>query len=388
MPVRTYMVVDPRHDHGFRVPRPDVSARLGTPNACNDCHADKAPEWAASAIERWHGPRRKGFQNYAEAFHAAWENQADAATLLAAVAADRNTPGIARASALSELGPRVSRANIGLARPALSDPDPMVRIGALDMLESVPAALLWPLASPLLSDSNHGVRIRAAALLAAVPAQNQPAADRERFERAAAEFVAAQRLNADRPEARSALGNFLARRGQPAEAETEHKAALLLSAQYVPAAVNLADLYRQQGRESDGESVLRTAIATSPRDAGLHFALGLTLVRLKRADEALVELRHAAELEPDRARYAYVHAVALHTGGHVAGAIAALKANLARHPRDRETLMALVGFHRDAGEVDAALAYAEELALIAPEDQELARLILQLRRQGQNPAAQ
>ncbi|MGZ9112520.1 MAG: cytochrome c3 family protein [Rhodoplanes sp.] len=36
MPVRNYMVVDPRHDHSFRVPRPDLSAKLGTPNACND----------------------------------------------------------------------------------------------------------------------------------------------------------------------------------------------------------------------------------------------------------------------------------------------------------------------------------------------------------------
>jgi hypothetical protein len=33
MPVRTYMVVDRRHDHGFRVPRPDLSVKLGTPNA-------------------------------------------------------------------------------------------------------------------------------------------------------------------------------------------------------------------------------------------------------------------------------------------------------------------------------------------------------------------
>ena len=49
MPARTYMVVDPRHDHSFRVPRPDLSVTLGTPNACNDCHSDKPPQWAAAA---------------------------------------------------------------------------------------------------------------------------------------------------------------------------------------------------------------------------------------------------------------------------------------------------------------------------------------------------
>src|SRR5262245_27469907 len=50
MPVRTYMVVDQRHDHSFRIPRPDLSIRYGTPNACNDCHVDKSPAWAAAAI--------------------------------------------------------------------------------------------------------------------------------------------------------------------------------------------------------------------------------------------------------------------------------------------------------------------------------------------------
>ncbi|MDX1638758.1 MAG: multiheme c-type cytochrome, partial [Balneolaceae bacterium] len=38
MPGRYYMEVDFRRDHSFRVPRPDLSARFGNPNACNDCH--------------------------------------------------------------------------------------------------------------------------------------------------------------------------------------------------------------------------------------------------------------------------------------------------------------------------------------------------------------
>ena len=38
MPTRDYMVVDPRHDHSMRIPRPDLSVAIGTPNACNNCH--------------------------------------------------------------------------------------------------------------------------------------------------------------------------------------------------------------------------------------------------------------------------------------------------------------------------------------------------------------
>jgi predicted CXXCH cytochrome family protein len=385
MPARTYMVVDRRHDHGFRIPRPDLSEKLGTPNACNDCHGDKSPAWAATAIQTWHGASRKGFQTYPEAFHAGWSNRADAAALLAVVASDRNAPAVARASALSELRPRLSPATINLPRTGLADPDPMVRIGALDALEGMPGAQLWPLVSPLLADQNRGVRIRTAALLAAVPAASQPAADRERFERAAAEFIAAQRLNADRPEARAALGNFFARRGLSAEAEAEYKAGLRLSPQYAPAAINLADLYRQTGRDRDGETVLRAATDAAPRDGGLHHALGLTLTRLKQPEAALSEFRRAAELEPGRARYTYVYAVALHSAGRRDEAISVLKDSSTRHPSDRDTLLALISFSREAGDAGAALDYAERLARIAPDDRALGGLIQELRRSVNKP---
>jgi predicted CXXCH cytochrome family protein len=387
MPTRTYMVVDPRHDHSLRIPRPDLSVKLGTPNACNDCHTDKSAEWASSAIESWHGPNRTGFQNYAEAFHEAWSDEPDAAKLLATVAADQDAPAFARASALTDLAPRLSSSSASMARTGLLDPDPMVRIGALDMLESVPASQIWPLASPLLSDSSRGVRIRAASLLAVVPTVNQPAADRDRFQRAAAEFIDAQRFNADRPESRSALGSFLAKRGHPVEAEAEYKAALRLSPQYAPAAINLADLYRSLGRDNDGQNVLRAAVAAAPQDAGLHYSLGLALVRLKRSDEALGELRKAAELNQGEARYPYVYAVALHSAGRGSEAMANLKENLVRHPYDRDTLSALISFNRDSGDIRSALEYAERLERIAPDAPGVTGLIQDLRRQAEKPTA-
>ena len=388
MPAHTYMVVDRRHDHSLRIPRPDLSVKLGTPNACNDCHTDKSAEWAATAIDSWYGPNREGFQAYAEAFHAVWTDQPDAAKLLVAVAADGNAAAFARASALSDLAPSLSPSNSNLAREGLSDPDPMVRISALDMLETVPVNQIWPLASPLLSDPSRGVRIRAVSLLAVVPTANQPPGDRERFERAATEFIDAQRFNADRPESRSALGSFLAKRGRPVDAEAEYKAALRLSPQYAPAAINLADLYRSLGRESDGESLLRAAITAVPQDAGLHYSLGLALVRLKRSDEALNELRNAAEVGQGQARYAYVYAVALHSAGRGNEAIATLKENVLRHPNDRDTLSALISFSRESGDVSSALKYAERLALIVPDAPGLTGLIQDLRHEAAKPIAQ
>lgn len=385
MPERKYMIVDRRHDHSFRIPRPDQSAKLGTPNACNDCHTDKSAQWAASAVETWYGPQRKGFQTYAEAFHSAWTRQPDAEKLLGQVASDRNVPAVARASALTALSAYLSPANVNLAQKGLVDSDPMVRGGALSMLEGVPANQLWPLVSPLLSDPIAGVRIRAVSLLAGVPTASQPGTDRESFDRAAAEFLAAQRLNADRPEARTTLANFLAQRGKSVEAETEYKAALKLSPQFTPAAINLADLYRALDRGPDGLKVLREAITAVPQDAGLHYAFGLALIRQKQNDEALAELRRATELAPDQSQYAYVYAVGQHSAGHVEDAITTLKENLNKHPADRQTLQALITFNRDAGNIASALDYAQRLAQSAPEDRRIADLVEGLKRQLESP---
>jgi predicted CXXCH cytochrome family protein len=388
MQARTYMVVDPRHDHSFRIPRPDVSAELGTPNACNGCHADKSPQWAAAAVEKWFGPNREGFQTYASAFHAARTDAADAAALLAAVASGRIVPAVARVTALSELAPYVSPRNIALARTGLADPDPMVRIGALDMLENLQAGQVWPIVSPLLSDPVRGVRIRAVSLLASVPTANQPPADRALFDLAAREFIAAQRFNADRPEAHTTLGNFLAQRGRAIDAEAEYKGALKLSPQFMTAAINLADLYRQIGHDDRGEIVLRDALKISPREASVHHALGLALTRLKHPSAAIDEFRQAAELAPDDARYHYVYAVALHSAGQPGEAMTVLKETLKKHPANREVLLALLSFSRAAGDNASALTYAEQLAAIAPDDRSVSGVIQELRNQKTLPAAQ
>jgi Flp pilus assembly protein TadD len=130
------------------------------------------------------------------------------------------------------------------------------------------------------------------------------------FRKAADEYVAAERFNADRPENRTNLGGFLADRGNHAAAEAEYRAALKLDVRFTPAWANLADLMRAQGRETDAESTLREGLTKAPADATLHHALGLALVRQQRPDEALRELKRATELEPRNARFAYVYQVA------------------------------------------------------------------------------
>jgi predicted CXXCH cytochrome family protein len=366
MPARTYMVVDPRHDHGFRIPRPDESVRFGTTNACNDCHADRDAGWAAAAVERWYGPERKGFQTWTEALAAARDGKIEAADLLVKLAANPDAPSIARATAFESLASYPGRETLTAAKRGLADADPLVRMAALRTLRPLPLQQSWPLASRLLADPVLGVRIEAASLFAAVPPDQVPSADRERLSRAIDDYVAAQRVNADRPESRVNLGNLYAQRGQPAEAEAEYRAARTLDPSFTPATVYLAQLYAGQGRDAEGERLLRDDLQRRPEDAELHLALGLNLVRQRRSSEALAEIGRAAEIDPGNARYAYVHAVALNDTGRIDEALAVLEASHARHPAERDTLVALVTINRDAGRTADALAWAERLVAIDP----------------------
>jgi hypothetical protein len=64
------------------------------------------------------------------------------------------------------------------------------------------------------------------------------------------------------------------------------------------------------------------------------------------------------------------------------------KSALKKHPGNRETLLAFLSSSRTAGDVVAALAYAEQLAAIARDDRSLAALIQELWNQTTKPAVQ
>ncbi len=378
MPVRTYMVVDPRHDHSFRTPRPDLTAKIGAPNTCASCHKDRDAAWAAAAVERQHGPVRKGFQTYAEAFHAARLDRPEARELLLKVAQDPANPAIARATALAELRSRPSAAVEAEIERGLSDPDPMVRIGALRALELLPLDVRWTKGKAALSDPVRSVRMEAASLLADMPAPSMTGSELAALTKASQDYIAAKRSNDDRAEERSNLARFYVKQGKADLAEREYLTALKLAPRQVPPRVDLADLYRASGREAQAETLLRQTVSEIPDAAAAHHALGLALIRQKRYAEAIQSLKRAAELEPSQPRYAYVYAVALQSAGQTAEARQTLSAALSGSPSNVDILVALLQDALKSRDLNAALSYAERLRVLRPEDEGLPRLVEQL----------
>jgi len=373
MPTATHMEIDARHDHSLRIPRPDLSATLGVPNACGACHAERGATWAAAAIATWTGRKPASYQRFAEAFAGGAAGAPGARGALLALIEDPAEPAIVRASALGRLARWLTPALVATVVRSLNDPDANVRVAAVAVLSELPPEQRVRYLARLLDDPVRVVRIEAARALAGPGEALLPASSRAAFARALDEYIAAQIYNADRPEGPMNLANLFAARGDVERAIAEYRKALAIDPTFIPAYANLADAYRTRGAEADAEALLREGIARNPEAATLHHALGLSLVRQRRIPASVTALREAARLAPDDARFAYVYAVALHDAGRRRDALATLSAALERHPYDRDLLSALAQFESGENRA-AALDYARRLVKLDPESREYLEL--------------
>ena len=367
MPRRYYMVIDGRHDHGFRVPRPDLTAAIGTPNPCAACH-NEPPQWAADAVVKWRGSATKHDRSFAEALHAGRARLPHGLSLLGRVVADLKVAPIVRATALTLL-PRYSGPEVaGAISRAATDPDPLVRRAAALTLEALAPTARLRVGTALLRDPIRTVRIHAVLPMASI-ARGVFARDmRDALDRAADEFRRVQQFNADRAEAHVNLGTLEAHLGRYLDAEAAFRTAIRLQPQFAPAHVNLADVLRATGREAEAEDVLRRALTLAPDIAEVHSALGLALVRQGRTGDALAELARALELAPDDPGHAYVYAVALHDTGAALRAINLLENVNQRFPADLNILQALVSYSIERGDLSRARAWAQKIVDAAPSD--------------------
>jgi len=382
MPAKTYMVVDPRRDHSFRVPRPDLSVALGTPNVCTGCHAGRSDQWAAETVAGWYGPERRREPHFGSVIHAARAGAADAEGLLVSLIEDRTQPGIARATALSLLPRYAGPGSIRAYRAGLRDPDPLVRAASLRALSPFPPDQRLVAAGHLLTDPVGTVRIEAARTLAPLPPRLMSRQQKAAFARAAKEFVDAEMATAERPESHLNLGTFYADRANFPEAEAAYREALRLEPSFVPAYVNLAELVRLQGDEGKAEAILRGAIARQPDSAAALHALGLNLIRQGRRQAAVDPLRKAVAIEPDNARYSYILGVALNAVGETGHALTVLERAHERHPGHRDLLIALITFNRGIGALARARHFAESLVETYPRDPAARRLLEEIERSG------
>jgi predicted CXXCH cytochrome family protein len=364
MPDRRYMGVDDRRDHSMRVPRPDLTVSIGTPNACNDCHSDRSAAWAQRSLED------RGVDtpppHFATVLHGARRRGPDAERALVSLAHQDTLPAIVQATAISELQEYPSRPTLQVLLRTLDSPDPSVRVAALRTLEMASPEQRFQLAEHRLRDSSLSVRSEAGRVLAGTPRELMTAAQAASLDSAVAAYLTIQALDADHPVSHVNRGLVLSARSRHEEAEAAYRNAIALEPSWIPAYANLADLYRRLQREADAEQLLRDGIATVESPAPLHHSLGLSLVRQGRKDEAVEQLRLAALLAPDAPRFAYVYAVALQDVDRPEDAAAVLEVALRSHPNDPDLVFTMATMALSEGNWSVAERWGRHLKVLEP----------------------
>ena len=381
MPERTYMMIDPRRDHSIRNPRPDLSEKLGTPNACSRCHDDKSIRWAARYLEEWYGKDLIETPHYGEVFWTARRQYPEAYEQLLKIAIDSVSAPMVRATAISLLGNYTEPGTSRILSQTVNDPDPLIRFATLSTVRNLEDETITGISLRGLGDSIKMVRILSALALANVPTQYLPRTSLKQWNKALEEYKGALMFNADHPSTHVNLGNLSILMGDFIAAETSYKKAIEIEPAMMIPYINLADLYRRLNRDEEGEKVLNDALEQHPDLSEVHYALGLLLVRKQQTEEALKHLQEAANLEPENSHYSYVYGIGLNSSGKPGDAISFLMSALERHPFDRDILYALSTINHEQGNREKALDYAERLIENYPNDPNYQQLLVFLQSQ-------
>ncbi len=332
MPATTYMMVDPRRDHSFRVPRPDLSVRFGTPNACTACHlsdakltpnSDRKPltqylDWIIAAesgdqevgaeldridslmtesFDKWYPvntsePRSR----YYEQLAMGRSDDEAAVPTLNELATDERAPAIFRASALAVLMGDSDPESLTTAIEAFNDSSPKVIVAALMRVDMEIARLadrqrygnadevdreqikrLAREVAPLLTHPSRRVRIDAARVFVGLPndvRQNDVEPDRRKaFELALEEYKRSLYIDGDRAGNHMMLGGLHEMLGDPARAKDDYRAAMTVEPNLAGPRSNLAALL-----EADANR-LNSELRQSPSGGGI--AVGEMRSKLK-----------------------------------------------------------------------------------------------------------
>lgn len=257
----TYMGVDARRDHSFRIP-----------------DAGKQPD------------------HYGPIIAAGRAGEANDALLRGL--ADLSYPPIARATMLSLLGPTDATASQEVLARQAGDTDPLVRIGLLRALRAQSPEVVANTGTHLLRDPVRSVRIEAA-LTFADYRDLLPLEDARAFISAAQDYRDAMLASAFMPDAAISLAGFESRLGNQSEAAGLYEHAIQ-TGENLARVQNAYGLYRVRSGDSQAALPhLKRAMEIEPDTAWFAYVYGVALNSLGQPDDAIAVLRGAHERFPD-----------------------------------------------------------------------------------------
>ncbi|WP_250655590.1 tetratricopeptide repeat protein [Alkalimarinus coralli] len=372
MPATTYMQVDDRRDHSFSIPDPQQSEVMNTPNACNNCHQDKSIEWSSKAINKWN--KRDLKDPFASINVRAQKTDMLALRAMVRYAEDEQYPAIRRATLLSLAGNIPSRLTAETISRQLASKSPLVRRAAVEASAFIPVRYRWGLLKPLLTDESASVRFAVANQLAGYGSQVN-GEDYIALSKLFREYEKQLRRSQDTPSGQASIATYALNQGDTEQALMALNKALEIEPDYVPALLNIADLYRGLGDEKSAKQTLQKAVSIAPDSGAAQHSFGLYWVRQGQLDTALNYLKEATEQSDRSVRYSYVYAVALESSGQLQEAVKVLERTNEMWPNQYDVLLSLIVYLERAGQQKESWRHLTNLSAIAPNDPEVKRRI-------------
>lgn len=247
----------------------------------------------------------------------------------------------------------------------LNNKDPMLRASAVYSMQFLPPAVIIDPLLNLLNDKSLVVRNELAMVLSSL-LQHIPNSKINEVNELISEYESTLKYNLDSPAGLSALATLYSNLGKQELVKQSYLDALRIEPSYIPALLNLADIYRAQGEEEKAQRLLKKAVTVGPDNPIAQHTYGLHLVRKKQYALALEHLNIAASLKGTHPRYVYVYAIALNSTKKSKKAIEYLQEEVKKWPNQYELLSLLIDLMNKEGRIKEAGQYISQISRIAP----------------------
>lgn len=298
-----YMGNDFRRDHSFRIPRPDLSLKYGTPNACIQCHEDKDNAWAWKHFKDQYG--EPDYKHFSELLAPGLLGEEHGSESLQELAKNSIYPDIARASAVSGMGNYFDSNSIDNLISFLNDDSALVRAATLDVIGNIDAKNYVNTLLPLLKDDKRSVRVKAFFALGSLDEAQVPEAYKTVYKKVKKEFETKLDVTSDFVGGRVKRADYNLKQGNLQAAIAGYESALEIDNINNIARTNLANLYYRNKDYQKAENAFKKIIDQEPEYAQTYYSYSLLLAELNRVEEAVSQMNLAIRFMPDNIRFYY-----------------------------------------------------------------------------------
>lgn len=330
MPQTTYMGVDARRDHSFKIPRPHLSDQYDTPNACINCHTDKTAQWAAQNVKNHFG-RNTPISVSEQHFIDLMLNRSLPLEHHLSLINDATMSEIKRASALALLPNSTQYITDSLIKPWVNSDLPLIRLATALIGQLLPAEERLKTFKTLLSDRYKAVRVAAANHFVDVNV-----GELETVKLALSELSKANLVSSWRGEGNLNRAIIYQTSGKSDKAIEALSHGIEVDPYFEPNYINLADIYRSLGDVKNEKLIYERGLKANPKSGTLYYSYGMFQIRNGDKQSSVDSFKNAVKQEPDNGQFAYLYFLALDNIGKTKQAVSELKRVIKRYRYQRQ----------------------------------------------------